>query len=225
MSVPLHHFLDERLIGDPNAPEVYRERDMNHRVTNGAEGLPRFAFTFDDVTRMVKAGILRENDRVELIEGELVVMSPKGNFHEVLKAMLLRHFYQRISGDITLIPETTLWLNRRNYTEPDILFYRPSVGIKRLNGETTLLAIELSDSSLRYDTGRKVEIYAKYGVRELWVINARTLETRMYREPEGDAYKVVEDKNQNDILSALLVPGIDLALSSLDLSELGPDDE
>src|SRR5579872_3245289 len=77
------------------------------RVTSAAEGLPRRRFTVAEVEAMVAAGVMEEDERVELIGGELVPMSPKGNHHEVVKAALLRRWYRSAPDEVDLIPETT----------------------------------------------------------------------------------------------------------------------
>jgi hypothetical protein len=80
------------------------------RVTSAAEGLPRRRFTVAEVEAMVAAGVMEEDERVELIGGELVPMSPKGSHHEVLKAALLRRWYRAAPDEVDLVPETTFRL-------------------------------------------------------------------------------------------------------------------
>jgi Uma2 family endonuclease len=80
-------------------------------TTSAAEGLPRRRFTVAEVEAMVAAGVMQEDERVELIGGELVPMSPKGNQHEVLKAALLRRWYRAAPDEVDLVPETTFRLS------------------------------------------------------------------------------------------------------------------
>jgi Uma2 family endonuclease len=89
------------------------------RVTSAAEGLPRRRFTVAEVEAMVAAGVMEEDERVELIGGELVPMSPKGNHHEVLKTALLRRWYRLAPDHLDLTPETTFRLSEDTYLEPD----------------------------------------------------------------------------------------------------------
>jgi len=167
---------------------------------------------------MAAAGILMEDERLELIGGEIVPMSPKGNQHESLKAALLERWYRTKQPEIMLIPETTLRLSKDTYLEPDIVVYRRSDGLANLNGETALLVVEIADSSLAYDMGLKTRIYSGFGVADLWVINAATLETRIHREPTPTGYRSVADWSPNAELSPALAPALAIALSSLDLS-------
>jgi Uma2 family endonuclease len=154
-------------------------------TTSAAEGLPRRRFTIAEVEAMVAAGVMEEDERVELIGGELVPMSPKGNHHEVMKAALLRRWYRAVPDHLDLVPETTFRLSEDTYLEPDVVIYPRASGLRGLTGANALLVVEIADSSLRYDTGRKAALYASFGIRELWVVDAVRLTTRVFREPAG----------------------------------------
>jgi hypothetical protein len=89
-------------------------RSSSARVTSAAEGLPRRRFTVAEVEAMVAAGVMEEDERVELIGGELVPMSPKRIEHEVVKKALLRRWYRAAPDHIDLAPETTFSPKRRH---------------------------------------------------------------------------------------------------------------
>jgi Uma2 family endonuclease len=186
-------------------------------TTQAAEGLPRRGFTVREVERMVELGLLHEDERIELIGGEIVPMSPKGNRHETLKLELLEHWIQSAPRSLRLIPETTLRLSPDTYLEPDVLVFPRSLPIARLSGDNVLLAVELSDSSLGYDLGRKPALYARFGVPELWVIDAVRLRTHVHRLPEGGLYRSVEVFARDAELVPTLAPALPLRLSELDL--------
>src|ERR1700691_6370671 len=189
------------------------------RVTSAAEGLPRRRFTIAEVEAMVAAGVMEEDERVELIGGELVPMSPKGIRHEVMKKALLRNWYRVASDDIDLVPETTFRLSEDTYLEPDVVIYPRASGLRGLTGANVLLVVEIADSSLRYDTGRKAALYASFGIRELWVIDAVRLTTRVFREPAVDGYRNAQDFGPADRLIPVLAPeAFALRLDELDLA-------
>jgi Uma2 family endonuclease len=96
-------------------------RSSSAQVTSAAEGLPRRRFTVAEVEAMVAAGVMEEDERVELIGGELVPMSPKGSQHEVLKTALLDRWYRLRPDDVSLTPETTFRLSEDTYLEPDVV--------------------------------------------------------------------------------------------------------
>ena len=176
------------------------------RVTSAAEGLPRRRFTVAEVEAMVAAGVMEEDERVELIGGELVPMSPKGNDHEVVKTALLARWYRASPGDVLLTPETTFRLSEDTYLEPDVVIYPRTSGLRGLTGASVLLVVEIADLSLRYDIGRKAALYAGFGIRELWVIDAVRLTTRVFREPAADGYRDASDFGPTDRLMPLIAP-------------------
>src|SRR5574340_689590 len=111
------------------------------RVTSAAEGLPRRRFTVAEVEAMVAAGVMEEDERVELIGGELVPMSPKGNHHEVMKVALLARWYRARPDEVLLTPETTFRLSEDTYLEPDVPVYSSSLQPKDLRGSNVLLIV------------------------------------------------------------------------------------
>src|SRR5580693_7553901 len=102
------------------------------RVTRAAEGLPRRRFTVAEVEAMVAAGVMEEDERVELIGGELVPMSPKGIEHEVVKTALVDRWSRGRPDDCRLAPETTFRLSVDTYLEPDVVIYPRETGLKGL---------------------------------------------------------------------------------------------
>jgi Uma2 family endonuclease len=189
------------------------------RVTSAAEGLPRRRFTVAEVEAMVAAGVMEEDERVELIGGELVPMSPKGIHHEVVKKALLRRWYRLVPDDLDLVPETTFRLSEDTYLEPDVVIYPRAIGLQGLTGANALLVVEIADSSLRYDIGRKAALYASFGIRELWVIDAVRLTTRVFREPAADGYRNAQDFGPADRLTPLIAPdAFALRVDELELS-------
>ena len=189
------------------------------RVTSAAEGLPRRRFTVAEVEAMVAAGVMEEDERVELIGGELVPMSPKGNQHEVVKSALIDLWIRSRPDDCRVTQETTFRLSEDTYLEPDVVFYLRTTGLRALTGTNVLLVVEIADSSLRYDTGRKAALYASFGIRELWVIDAVRLTARVFREPAADGYRNASDFGPADRITPLIAPeAFALRLDELELS-------
>lgn len=182
-----------------------------------AEVLPRRRFTVQEVEWMAHIGLLGKHERVELIGGEIVSMSPKGSFHERLKIALNVYWAQRLPPGLTIAPETTLRLSPDTYIEPDFVFYPTSVGWGGLASGTTLLAVEIADSSLSYDLGLKAELYGRFGIAELWVMNAITRETRIHREPRPSGYGRVHDYGPDETLVPGCDAGLAVTLADLDL--------
>ena len=113
--------------------------------------------------------------------------------------------------------ETTFRLTLDTYLEPDFVFYPKASGIRGLSAATARLVVEIADSSLAYDLGRKAQLYAGFGIAELWVIHAVKLETRIHREPTPTGYRTILDLASDQALVPALAPDLAVALSQLDL--------
>jgi Uma2 family endonuclease len=184
-------------------------------VTRAAEGLDRRRWTVAEIEAIVAAGILGGDERFELIDGEVVPMSPKGIRHEVIKGSLMAHWMKRLPESCKLMQETTFRLSAVSFLEPDFVFFTSTTKLADLKPSNTLLAVEVADTSLRYDTGRKAKLYAAHGVQELWTINADTLQTHVFSKPSEEGYqtrRLIEPPE-------LLVPGFAHSLA-VKLAEL-----
>jgi Uma2 family endonuclease len=120
-------------------------------------------------------------------------MSPKGNHHEVVKTALADRWYRLPECDVDLAIATTFRLSEDTYLEPDVVIFPETSGIPGLAADNVLLVVEIADSSLSYDIGRKAALYASFSIRELWVIDAVRLTTRVFREPAADGYRNASD--------------------------------
>ena len=186
-------------------------------TTQAAEGLPRRRWTVAEIEAMVAKGIISEDERFELIGGEAVPMSPKGRQHEILRSELAFYMTQRAGADLRVVAEAQLNLTDDAYVLPDILVYPAAIKVPDVRGPTTLLVIEIADSSLEYDLLTKAALYASYGVREYWVINAKTLLTTVYRVPSGSEYTRKERLTADERLVPEAVPALGVTLKDLDL--------
>ena len=186
-------------------------------TTQAAEGLMRRRWSVAEIEAMVEAGVLAEDERFELIGGEIVPMSPKGIRHEVIKGSLNIYWASRLPPDIAMLPETTFRLNQDTFVEPDFVFFRRADGLAALSPATALLAVEVADSSLAYDLDRKTRIYAAAGVREVWVIEAKSLVTHIRRHAGIDGYREQLTVGPDETLAMSFAPALDLRLAALEL--------
>jgi Uma2 family endonuclease len=187
-------------------------------TTQAAEGLPRRRWSVAEIQEMVAKGILLEDERFELIGGEVVPMSPKGVRHERIKAALQQHWFPLIVGSpVNLLTETTLYVAKDEFYEPDFLFWPRSIAIKDITAATSLLIVEVADTSIGYDLGIKAPTYARLGLPEYWVINARTLVTSIHREPGSSGYPPPREAGPDELIEPLHVPQLGVRLADLGL--------
>jgi Uma2 family endonuclease len=193
-------------------------------TTQAADGLPRRRWTFDEIVHLTELGVFggidRPRERFELIGGEIVPLSPKGNRHEWLKKELLRHWLKQAAADVDIISETTLRFSDVGFVEPDIFIWPRSIPLADIACNTALLLVEIADASFSFDTNTKTKLYASLGLREYWVINARTLVTSVYTEPQAEGFGSLRDAAPAELITPGLAPALALRVADLGLQPL-----
>ncbi len=194
------------------------EHVRNHRgTTQAAEGLPRWRWTIEDLDQMLAAGVLREDDRVELIGGELVPMSPKRPLHEAIKVALADMLIRHLPRDFRVGVELGWRPDKVTYCEPDALVFPAGKSPSHLKPAEVLLAIEVSDSSETNDLDTKSKIYAGLGVREYWVLLAASLTTIVHREPGKTGYGSIREVSASEAIVPALLPGLTIRIADLEI--------
>jgi Uma2 family endonuclease len=195
---------------------------MNIAVARAADGLPRRAFTVDDISRMIEAGILSEDERFELIEGDLVMMSAKHVAHDRIKHLLTMALVRAAPDGMFVGIEATLQLARDILVEPDITVISKSVynvppkTFAQPRPEDVLLLIEVAASSLRYDRRIKARLYARHGIREFWVIDANKGITWIHTGPSGDGCASIVERGPDEVLRTSALPGFAMRLKDIE---------
>jgi Uma2 family endonuclease len=168
--------------GDPKVSSIAKDPLRRHRLTAA------------EYRRMGEVGILRADARVELIDGEIIDMTPTGSRH----AGVVRHIarlLERAIGDLAVISiQSPVALGDRSEPEPDIALLSPRVDFYKSahpHPRDVLLIIEVADASLRYDRQVKVPLYARHGIAEVWIVDLERNVLTQYRDSEGDYYRVV----------------------------------
>lgn len=190
---------------------------MNSPLLSSAQGFARRVFRVADLDRMVEAGVIGEDERLELIDGEIVEMASKGNGHELVKTELNMFLGRNCPRHIRYTQEAGWRVDEITYLEPDFLIYPAALRISAVAPEAALLVIELAASSLAYDMGVKAALYARMGVRDYWVINVATRDTTIHRAPEGLAYSSIETFGPDTLLTPLYAEELAFSLDQLDL--------
>jgi Uma2 family endonuclease len=150
-------------------------------------------FTTSEYLRMSETGVIRPDERVELIDGQVVAMSPQGPVHAALVARIGTLLAKRFPDDRFCIrQQSTLVLGEDYVPEPDI-----AVAAGRCQEherewpKTILLVVEVSDTTLRLDRGRKSDLYGRAGVQEYWIVNVSERVVEVRREPSPAGFKSI----------------------------------
>lgn len=178
----------------------------------------RRRFNVDEYHRMVESGVLREDDRVELIDGEVVVMSPIGNPHAACVDRLTELLVLSLARRATLRVQNPVRLADHSEPQPDLLVARRAEDFyaSRCPGPAdTLLAIEVGDSSVRFDREVKAPLYARSGIRELWLVDLGAGDVRVCRRPSSTGYGDVSVKRRGDTLNLVAFPDLQLRVAEV----------
>ena len=178
-------------------------------MTTVAAQLTRHRFTVDDYYAMARAGILSEDDRVELLDGEIVEMPPIGPGHaysvDGLTELLVRRF-----GDVARVRvQNPIRLDRYSEPEPDFALVRRREDLYRTGHPTpddVLLVIEVADTTLASDRDVKTVLYARAALAEVWIVDLRHDLVLVHREPGPDGYTLVTTARRGDQLRMLAFP-------------------
>jgi Uma2 family endonuclease len=186
-------------------------------TTRAAEGLPRWSWSVSEIERLSAGGYFREDDRFELVGGEIVPMSPKGRRHEALREALAFRFSRAAPEGVFVASESQFNLADDTFVIPDMLVRPAAIRTPDLRGKDALLVVEVAETSLAYDRGMKARLFSSHGVREYGVINAATLVTAVHTRPSATGYGKITEIGPGDLLSPTLVPALAISLATIDV--------
>ena len=176
----------------------------------------RRLFTIEEYHRMAETGILRPDDRVELIDGEIFEMSPIGSRHMACVNNLNRVFVLGLGVRAVVSPQNPVQIPRYSEPEPDLAVLRArSYKTFAPTTEDVLLLVEVAETSLRFDRTVKLALYARAGFLEYWLVDANAETVTIFRRPANETYSDVRTVGINERLSPLVFP--DLVIDVTDL--------
>ena len=153
---------------------------------------------------MVEAGVLGPEDKVELIEGEILLVSPEGPRHSAVADIVRRELERSFGDGYTVRPAHPLAADDRSEPEPDLLVVpgRPEDYLDRHPEPShAVLLVEVSKTSLGFDLGRKRRLYARAGVPEYWVVDLVNAAVHVHLDPAGDDYRAVSRHGREERLT------------------------
>lgn len=175
----------------------------------------RRRFTVEEYCAMAEAGILAEDERVELIDGEIIVMPPIGAPHEDGTDRLEDSLKESLRGRARVRVQQSIRLNDDSLPQPDIAVVRlrDDYHRERPTPADVFLLIELADSSLEQDRAAKLPRYAAAAIPEVWIVNLRARQVEAYADPAGGAYQSRRVATIADRISPLAFPDVELLVS------------
>ncbi len=186
-------------------------------LLNRYPAAPRRLLTVDEYHQMGEAGILTEDDRVELIEGELVAMAPIGSEHIAATNSLNRLLVLAVGDRGIVSVGNPVRLNRHSEPQPDFSVLKPRDDYRKTlpRPEDTLLAVEVANTSLDYDRKVKLALYSRSGIPEVWIVNLAANEVEVYRSPVADNYTVVARAGLAATLTIAAIPDVSIPVARI----------
>ena len=176
----------------------------------------RRLFTTDEYHRMGEVGILGPDERLELIDGVIYIMSPIGDRHYITVNLFTRLLVIALGIRAVVSIQNPVKLAPIQEPEPDVVVLRAEAirsGVP--TPADVLLVIEVADSTLRMDRGRKLVRYAHAGIPEYWIVNLRTDQIEVYREPFGDGYRESRVARRGERVSLLAFPDVEFVVDDV----------
>ncbi len=180
--------------------------------------VPRHRLTVRDYHRLGEAGILGEDDRIELLEGQLVEMASIGPRHALAVDALTEVLVMAAAGRAAVRVQNPIVLDDISEPQPDFtLVRRPWQGYPDAHPRPpdVYLLIEVADSSLEFDLGAKLELYARAGIREFWVVDLTNNRVLVHRSPCDGGYESISSVDMAGTLQVAALPEVTIPVARI----------
>lgn len=180
--------------------------------------LQRRQFILAQYHQMIATGVLREGDRVELIEGEILEMAAIGAKHAAQVNRLNRLFSRRLGDDVLITIQNPIELGPRSEPEPDVLLLRWRADYYEASHPQpadVYLVIEVADSTVAFDREIKAPLYARSGIGEYWLIDLPADNIIGHRLPTPDGYQQIETRSRGMTIAVAALPDLTFTVEQL----------
>jgi Uma2 family endonuclease len=180
--------------------------------------IKRRQITVDEYYRMAEVGLIGPDERVELIEGEIIDMAPIGSDHASFVIQLNSLLVKAVQDKGFVSVQNPIRLSNRSEPEPDFAVLKPRADVYRKQLPTaadTLLVVEVCNTSERYDREIKLPLYAAHGIPEVWIVSIEQQSITICRSPGNNRYLQEETTHAPGVLNLFALPDIAVDLSTL----------
>lgn len=181
-------------------------------------GLLRRLFTVKEYNRMVEAGILTEDDRVELIRGEIVQMSPIGRRHAAHVRRLDTLLSEKLGRRALVDTQNPIELDDASQPQPDVALLQTRADFYESGhpqAEDILLIVEVADTTVETDRDVKIPLYAQQGISEVWLVDINGQCLEVYRQPSAEGYQERQKFYRGQTLFIQAFPDVEIAVADV----------
>ena len=177
----------------------------------------RLRFSVDEYYQMIELGLLKDYEKAEIIEGELIQKMPIGDRHAVVVNTLNRFFTKSVSDDILVSIQNPIRLTDYNEPEPDIVLADLTKydGKRHPRPAETLLIVEVSDSTLKYDRDVKLALYAEAEIPEVWIVNLKNNIVEVHQKPSTGIYQLAQIYKSGEIVKSAILPNLEIEVDKV----------
>ncbi len=175
-------------------------------------------FSVKEYNQMPQAGILKKEERVELIRGEIVKMSPIGRHHAACVNRLIRVFTRELGDRVIVTAQNPVELDDYSEPEPDIALLEPKADFYESGHPKPaeiFLIVEVGDSTIKYDREVKIPLYAEDNIIEVWLVDLNGQCLEVYRQPSASGYQQIQKLQRGQNLSVQHFPGINFKVDEI----------
>jgi Uma2 family endonuclease len=188
-------------------------------IVNARAYAPPRLFTVEEYYRMTEAGIFHEDDRVELMEGEVVTMSPIGSRHAACVEKAVALIRRAVAGrKFSVRTQNPIRLNDYSEPQPDISVVRDREDFYAAGHPTPddiVLLVEVAEASLMYDRHSKLPLYARSGIAEVWLVDLVNRTVEVHSTPAPAGYSSVRQFRQGATLVSAALPDLQIAVDDV----------
>jgi Uma2 family endonuclease len=177
----------------------------------------RLRFTVDEYYKMIELGILKDYEKAEIIEGELIQKMTVGDRHAAIVNSLNRFFVKNLSDDILVSVQNPVRLTDFNEPEPDIALADLTKydGRRHPRPAEIILIVEVSDSTLKYDRDTKLSLYAEAEIPEVWIVNLPNEIIEIHQKPNVGIYQMTKIFKRGETIASETLPDLKLAVNEI----------
>jgi Uma2 family endonuclease len=177
----------------------------------------RLRFSVDEYYKMIELGMLKDYEKSEIIEGELIQKMPIGDKHASVVNKLTRILVKSVSDEILVSIQNPVRISDYNEPEPDVVLADLSKfdGKRHPRPAEVLFLIEVSDSTVKYDRDKKLPLYAEAEIAEVWIVNLPSEIVEVHTKPKFGLYQLVKIYNRGELVKSEAIPNLAIEVEKI----------